>query len=270
VTVAATGQLSHGRGAVTVTLRPGASQCDLGGVATDVRLADSAGTLLPVRFVDPMASITIDPPIYAGARMGDDGPGTDEVTHTSFNVVWDGSYCGPPPARLLLYVSSWSGNSGTPITVTLSNSSSPCGTQLGSAGSDDSAGTITVGAVGGYPLPSPAWARLQASLHSVDTTSSPPSFVVRLSNPTDQTVPLRPCFSYAVGIVEHGADGSFNGRASDGNPDCTKLPDALSPGTSIDLPVTPANLDPEGTPPVVHATLTWLMPGGPKVSVTLP
>jgi hypothetical protein len=229
-----------------------------------VQLSDVAGNVLPVGFVDPMASITLDPPIYPGARMGDGGPATGEVTHTSFSVEWAGSYCGPAPGRLLLYDSSWVGNAGTPIIASLSNSSPPCGSASGGAG------TITVDPVGGYPLPSPAWAGLQASMHSVDASTTPPSFVVRLANPTDQTVPLRPCFSYAVGIVEHGADGSSDGEASDGNPDCTKLPATLPPGGSVDLPVTPAALYPEGTPPILHATVTWLMPDGPHASVQLP
>lgn len=241
--------------------------CDLGDVASNVQLADTPGNPIPVRFVDPTALITTDPPIYGYARIGNDGPGTNEITTISFNLVWDGSYCGPPPARLLLYDSSWVGGTGTPITATLANSSSPCNLQ---SGSGDGAGTITAYPAGGYPLPSPAWARLKASMHSVDATSTPPSFVVRLTNPTDQTVPLRPCFSYAVGIVAHGSDGSFSGEASDGNPDCTKMPAALSPGSSIDFPVTPAALYPEDTAPVVNGTVTWLMPGGPQASVTVP
>jgi hypothetical protein len=269
-TVTADGHLDHGRGAVTVTLRPGASSCDLGGVATNVQLADSAGKLLPVHFVDPMASITTDPPIYGGARMGDDGPGTGEVTSISFSVVWDGGYCGAPPTRLLLYDSSWVGNSGTPITATLANTSSPCGSQLASADSSDSAGTVTIYPAGGYPLPSPAWATLHASMRIVDTTSMPPSFVVRLTNPTNQTVPLRPCFAYAIGIVAQGADGSHYGEALDGSPDCTKMPATLPPGSAVDLRVTPADLDPNASTPLINATLTWLMPGGPEVSLTLP
>jgi hypothetical protein len=270
-TVQATGQLDHGRGTVTVTLRPGASQCDLGAIATNVQLADSAGNVLPVRFIDPMASITTHPPIYAGARMGDDGPGTGEVTHTSFDVVWDGSYCGPPPSRLLLYDSSWVGNAGTPITATLANSSSPCGSQLDNDGSATSSdGTITVGTVGGYPLPSPAWSTLEASIRLTATSSPTPSFVVRLTNPTTQAVPLRPCFVYGVGIVAHDTDGSSDGEAFWGNPDCTKMPSTLQPGDSIDLPVNPTDLDPNATSAVTDATLTWLMPGGPQVSLELP
>ena len=289
-TVSATGQLDRGHGVVTVTLRAGASQCDLGGIATNVQLADNAGKALPVRFVDPMASITMHPPIYGGAHMGDDGSSAYEVTHTSFDVVWDGSYCGPPPAQLLLYDSSWVGNAGTPITATLTNTSSPCdGSQstsasaagaasgvgsadsaVGSAASADSDGTITVGTVGGYPLPSPLWATLQASMHSVDSGSTPPTFVVRLTNPTKQTVPLRPCFEYAVAIVSVGPNGPSGGEASWGDPDCTKLPAALPAGGSVDLPVTPENLYPGGDMTGVSGdTLMWLMPAGPQASVEL-
>jgi hypothetical protein len=269
-TVTATGQLDHGRGAVTVTLRPGAPLCELGGVPSKVQLADHAGNLLPVRFVDPTAAITTDPPDYGYVRMGRDGPGTNEVAAVTFKLVWDSGYCGPPPVRLLLYASSWNGSSVTPVTATLANSSSPCRSQPNSADAADNAGTIVAFPARGYPLPAAAWATLRASIRVNDSASAQPDFVVRLTNPTDQAVPMRPCFSYAIGIVVHGSDGSRTGEASDGNPDCTKMPSTLPPGGSIDLPVTPTDLNPNATQDVGHGTMTWLMPGGPNVSVELP
>ncbi len=255
-----------------MTSRPGAPLCELGGVASKVQLVDRFGNLLPVQSVDPTAVITTDPPIYDDVRIGRDGPGFNEVTAVSFNLVWDATYCGPPPVRLLLYDSSWPGGfSGTPITATLANSSSPCGSQSSAGDSGDTAGTISAYPAGGSPLPAPAWATLEASIRSIDTASAPPSFVVRLTNPSNQTVPLQPCFSYAFGIVADGTDGSHFGEAYDGNPDCTKMPSALPPGGSVDLPVNPTDVNPNAaTGRLVNATLTWLMPGGPQVSVKLP
>src|SRR5450631_3479411 len=255
VTVTATGHLDHGHGAITVTLRPGTPLCDIGPVPTKVQLADRSGNVLPVRFVDPTAAITTDPPDYPYVRMGYDGPGTNEVTAVTFKLVWDGSYCGPPPVRLLLYDSSWPGGfTGTPITATLANSSSPCGSQPPAPDSGADAGTIAVYPARGYPLPAPEWAMLHASIRSIDSTSAPPSFVVRLTNPTDQSVPLRPCFSYSFGIVADGTDGSHTGEAFDGNPDCTKMPATLPPGGSVDLPVNPTDVDPNATTGLINAT----------------
>jgi hypothetical protein len=235
-----------------------------------VQLVDGAGNPLPVTFVDPAAAISIDLPSYGWVRLGHDGPGTNERTAVTFKVVWDGSYCGLPPVRLLLYDSSWNGSSVTPITATLANTSSPCGSQRNSADTTDNAGTIATYPAGGYPLPAPAWATLHASIRVNDTAAVQPDFVVRLTNPTDQPVPMRPCFSYAVGLVVHGFDGSYDGGASDGYPDCTKMPPTLLPGGSIDLHVTPPDLNPNATQVLRHAVLTWLMPGGPQVSVQLP
>jgi hypothetical protein len=266
--VTAVAQLDRGRGTVTVTSRPGAPLCYLGGIASNVQLVDRAGNPLPVTFVDPTAAITADPPSYGWVRLGHDGPGTNELTAATFDLVWDGSYCGPPPVRLLLYASSLSSSSVTPITATLANSSSPCSSS--NADTAAAAGTIAAYPARGYPLPAPAWATLRASIRVNDTASAQPDFVVRLTNPTDQPVPMRPCFSYAIGLVVHGSDGSYTGESSDGNPDCTKMPPTLPPRGSIDLPVTPTDLNPNATQVLRHATMTWLMPGGPQVSVQLP
>ncbi len=264
----AAGELDRGRGTLTVTSRPGAPLCYLGGIASNVQLLDRAGNPLHVRFVDPTAAITTDPPSYGWVRLGHDGPGTNELTAVTFNLVWDGSYCAPPPVQLLLYASSWNNSSVTPITATLANSPSPCGS--GSADAAAAASTIAAYPARGYPLPAPAWATLHASINVNDTASAQPDFVVRLTNPTDHAVPMRPCFSYAIGLVVHGSDGSYTGESSDGNPDCTKMPTTLPPGGSIDLPVTPTDLNPNATQVLRHATMTWLMPGGPQVSVQLP
>ena len=269
-TVTAAGQLDRGRGTLTVTSRPGAAQCALGGVASNVQLLDRADNPLPVKFVDPTAAINIDPPVYGWVWLGHDGPVTNELTAVTFNLVWDSSYCGPPPTRLLLYASSWNDSSITPITATLANTSPPCSSQPNSANTAAAAGTIVAYPARGYPLPAPAWATLHASIRVNDTASVQPDVVVRLTNPTDQPVSMRPCFSYAVGLVVHGTDGSYDGGASDGYPNCTKMPPTLPPGGSIDLPVTPTDLNPNATQVVRHATMTWLMPGGPQVSVQLP
>jgi hypothetical protein len=266
--VTAAAQLDRGRGTVTVTSRPGAPLCYLGGTASNVQLVDRAGNPLPVKFVDPTASITTDPPSYGWVRLSHDGPGTNELTAATFDLVWDGSYCGPPPVRLLLYASSLSSSSVTPITATLANSSSPCSSS--NADTAAAAGTIAAYPARGYPLPAPAWATLRASIRVNDTASAQPDFVVRLTNPTDQPVPMRPCFSYAIGLVVHGSDGSYTGESSDGNPDCTKMPPTVPPRGSIDLPVTPTDLNPNATQVLRHATMTWLVPGGPQVSVQLP
>ena len=163
-TVTATGQLDRGRGTLTVTSRPGAAQCALGGVASNVQLVDRAGNPMPVKFVDPTAAISIDPPVYGWVWLGHDGPVINELTAVTFNLVWDGSYCGPPPAQLLLYASSWNDSSVTPITATLANSSSPCSSQPNSADTAAAAGTIAAYPARGYPLPAPAWATLHASI----------------------------------------------------------------------------------------------------------
>jgi len=266
-TVTASGYLDHGRGAVTVTLRPGAPMCALGGVASDVQLLDRTGNVVPARFVDLTQASTLDPPSYGYVRMGHDGPGTNEVTAVTFKLMWDGSYCGLPPARLLLFDSSWPGTTGTPITAALSPSSSPCGPTSGDG--EQGAGTIVAYPAGGYPLPAPAWATLKASIRLIDTASTPPRLAVRLTNPTNQPVPLRPCFNYAIGIVAT-QDGGWFGEAFDGSPDCSKLPAALLPGSSIDLTIDPADVRPGPATGRSNGTLTWLMPGGPHVSVKLP
>jgi hypothetical protein len=260
-TVSGTGQLVHGRGTIVLTSRAGADVCDLAAVAASAQLQTSGGATLSTRYVDPTAAVTTNPPAYGWAQLGHGGPGTNQLTTVSFQVEWDAAYCGPAPTRLLLFDSSWVGNAGVPITVTLTKTSPPCGTTSATAGD----GTLAVYPANGYPTASTQWAQLRATIESVTGTSAP-SFVVRLTNRTGLAVPLRPCFAYAIGAVSHDTDGGSSGESFDGYPDCDKLPPSLPPHGSLDLPIDPADLRPPSQSDLPGGTWTWLMPGGPSAS----
>lgn len=263
-TVTAVGRLVAGTGTVTITSRPGAPECALGGVPTDLVLVAAAGTKITAASLNPTAGLAPNPPAYGWTQIGHNA---GEPSALSFKVSWNGSYCGPAPTTLTFIDSSSGGNTLPAVLTAALSASPPCAT------SGPAADTITAYPLGGFALPPPAWAQLRATIREnspVDAISK--GFIVRLTNPTAAPIQLQPCFQYAVAIIEQGANGPEGGGQVMAVPDCSKLPAALGPHASLDITINPFADEMPGElgVSVTDSNLEWLMPGGPTATLSYP